>query len=886
MDPRDSGPNPSSHLLGSPPGDLLLRLIPPDGQPKVIRTAAVKCTVGSAPSCTIRLPRAGVEPVHCVILRGNRQTLVRCWSEQTRLNGQRFTEAPLVLGDRLGVGPIELEVVSDNTSQSTPLASVRLARAPTPGDAELDGAHLELARRALDLQEKARQLELSHESLRQQREVWFQTQSSLESETAARIEQMNDKMDHLQQRSLEQQARYDRLTQQLAEAIQARDAAIGERAHAREPHKAHPPQQKKLSLRQLAQPSAALDQPVRGEPQRRVRRRLSQQFEPGKAETLPHRKSAKPPPEQSKRELITKCQQLTRRVQPLEAICHDHETPMRSRSNKSKGAAAPAKSAPEKTDATELQRRMRDRLTQQFEPANAPTQTAPEQVESPRQARKKRRGRRDKMARPESQPVAETSSQPEPLTTQSQPQPSAPSPSADESRQDFERLHQELEAQRAVLESHQKAWEQERREIEMQLTKQSQQLCREHESVRQEQKTLRQEQETLRQEQETLRQEQATLRQDQKTFQQAQETLQQEQGTFRKDRETFRHEQKTFGQLQEAFRRERKAFEQETEWRAEQKAQQVERVAEERCASEEERSGGERRLDQLVTSLTSQPDDVSPYEQQNPVQTPKKDAPVSVMDLLAKRQDMAEVRSPESDHHASPTKRNIDVRSSASEDRDEDEHDASVQEYLNNLLQRSGGQIIPTPTVSHKSKLPSELAEEKSLPQLSQTPEEPPSTDREPVAPEEYRPRSAPPELASDFAAMRALANQMARGAIDRSRQSRWLQAVIFKVMIAGGALVATILFGRLSERLFSLEFLTAGGAAVVAILFALEALVLGNQIRVVSRRTKMQKADRANPRAGYQLDRGSDEHDHVDGNPQWASLWEARQRKAGGGTD
>ncbi len=947
MDPRDSGLIPSSHLLGSPQGELLLRMIHPDGEPKLIRTAAVKCTVGSAPGCTIRLPRAGVEPVHCVILRGGRQTLVRRWSEGTRLNGHRFTEAPLVLGDRLGVGPIELEVVSDKTPQTTPLARVKHPSAPRPGNAELEDAQIELARRALDLQEKARQLELSRECLRQQRELWYQTQSSLESKTATRIEQMNDEIRHFQQRSVEQQASYDRLTQQLAEANQARDAAIGELDRAGERHKTHRPQQKKLSLRKLTQPDAAPDQSVQDELQQRVRerltalydpenvtvrtghtshptrrgpiqvqrqatrrksarpepeaqaesqdheaprppsdgdvprqspqvhriggqtqraqlhervrRRLTEQFEPGKAEILPCRQSAKPPPVQTKRGLVKRCQQLTRRVQQLEAICQDYEAPMRSQSNKSKGCSTPAKSAPEKTDAAELQRRMRDRLTQQFEPEKTPLQTSGDQVEPQPQGQTKRRGRRHKKAKPESRPLVEASYPPETRAAEATVKPSAPSPIAQPSQQDYQRLREELDAQRAALQSQQQAWEQERRQIEVQLAEQSQPLRQEHESLRQEQKSLQQEQDSFRLKQESLRQKHDSLRQEQESFRQEQESL----------------------------RRERKAWEAEVERRAEPQAQPVERLAEERRRSEEQRSGGERRLDQLMKSLTSQPADAAPHEQQNPVQTPKKDAPVSVIDLLAKRQDTAEARAPEPDHDTSPTKRNIDVRPSRSEDADGDEHDATVQEYLNNLLQRSGGQIIPTATTSHKPKPPSEPAEKKPLPQPSQTSAEALPADAEPAAPEEYRPRSAPPELASNYAAMRALANQMARTAIDQSRQSRWLQAVIFKAMIAGGALVATVLFGRLSERLFSLEFLTAGGAAIVGILFALEALVLSNQIRIVSRRTKMGKGDRANPRAGNQFDPDSDSDDPGHPNPEWASLWKARQRKAdGGGTN
>ncbi len=50
--------------------------------------------------------------LHCLILRGARGLVARCWTPDARLNGQRFTDARLVAGDRLTLGPIELEVLA------------------------------------------------------------------------------------------------------------------------------------------------------------------------------------------------------------------------------------------------------------------------------------------------------------------------------------------------------------------------------------------------------------------------------------------------------------------------------------------------------------------------------------------------------------------------------------------------------------------------------------------------------------------------------------------------------------------------------------------------------------------------------------------------------
>ena len=93
-------------------GDLVLRISgsPHDGQ--IVRLRSPKCTIGSGRHCTLRLRADGVAAVHCLILRSRTAAVVRCWSADTRLNHQPFTDAALSPGDRLSIGPIELEVLS------------------------------------------------------------------------------------------------------------------------------------------------------------------------------------------------------------------------------------------------------------------------------------------------------------------------------------------------------------------------------------------------------------------------------------------------------------------------------------------------------------------------------------------------------------------------------------------------------------------------------------------------------------------------------------------------------------------------------------------------------------------------------------------------------
>jgi hypothetical protein len=100
-------------LQGAATSELCLRIVGTARDGQIVRIASPKCTIGSAKGCSLRLRAAGVRPVHCLVLRGSRGAVARAWAPNTRLNGHIFTDAPLVGGDRLKIGPIELEVVSE-----------------------------------------------------------------------------------------------------------------------------------------------------------------------------------------------------------------------------------------------------------------------------------------------------------------------------------------------------------------------------------------------------------------------------------------------------------------------------------------------------------------------------------------------------------------------------------------------------------------------------------------------------------------------------------------------------------------------------------------------------------------------------------------------------
>ena len=83
----------------------------PDGE--LLELPVGKTMVGSSPRCNLRLQQPGIQPVHCLIVRGDDGLSVRRWATDTQLNGLAFDEAPLRSGDCLALGGVELELVQE-----------------------------------------------------------------------------------------------------------------------------------------------------------------------------------------------------------------------------------------------------------------------------------------------------------------------------------------------------------------------------------------------------------------------------------------------------------------------------------------------------------------------------------------------------------------------------------------------------------------------------------------------------------------------------------------------------------------------------------------------------------------------------------------------------
>jgi hypothetical protein len=220
-------------LLGSSPGDLVLRLSNGPHAGRIVRLSSAKCSIGSAADCTLRLRGAGLDPVHCVILRGSRQTVVRRWSDDTRLNDRRFDDMPLQHGDRLTLGSLEMQVMSvsgevRDLAQSARRVDLELSAATSRLERlteRLDLANRQGRRRLRAVMARLRKYQLRLNEVESRRSRLVQEQEDLNAERA-RLRSAQDDVER-RRGELEQEVR------RLAEsegAATARRAELEKRA--------------------------------------------------------------------------------------------------------------------------------------------------------------------------------------------------------------------------------------------------------------------------------------------------------------------------------------------------------------------------------------------------------------------------------------------------------------------------------------------------------------------------------------------------------------------------------------------------------------------------------------------------------------------------------
>ncbi|MBN2216797.1 MAG: hypothetical protein JW719_05440 [Pirellulales bacterium] len=180
-------------------GPLVLRMSGHEWPERVIRLESPKCTIGSDRGCTLQLEVPGIHPVQCLIIRGRRRTVVRRWSPNTLLNGSAFVDAELRQGDRLEIGPIEMEVLEANPLPELPQPPNSQNTQNTPANRnitrQLNLARREGRRRAKDLLAELRgarneikqlrgQLDEQHQQIESRRAVLDERQRQVERQEA------------------------------------------------------------------------------------------------------------------------------------------------------------------------------------------------------------------------------------------------------------------------------------------------------------------------------------------------------------------------------------------------------------------------------------------------------------------------------------------------------------------------------------------------------------------------------------------------------------------------------------------------------------------------------------------------------------------------------
>jgi hypothetical protein len=169
--------------------------------------------------------------LHCLILRGARGTVARCWSGGTRLNGERFADARLSAGDRLAIGPIELEVITAAEADALrhEAADDKSPTVPTPEQGPADEQALHATRqRARRLIATIRDLRTEIEQLRHQPQAPATVEvPTLEASVDSRLEAFQRGCRQWEQSRSAREAELDARAHGLEADLQDLEAARG-----------------------------------------------------------------------------------------------------------------------------------------------------------------------------------------------------------------------------------------------------------------------------------------------------------------------------------------------------------------------------------------------------------------------------------------------------------------------------------------------------------------------------------------------------------------------------------------------------------------------------------------------------------------------------------
>jgi len=206
---------------------------------------------------------------------------------------------------------------------------------------------------------------------------------------------------------------------------------------------------------------------------------------------------------------------------------------------------------------------------------------------------------------------------------------------------------------------------------------------------------------------------------------------------------------------------------------------------------------------------------------------PVDEAPIDTASILAKFGHSMDM-SDEDDEPVTPVTPPVSIPTPEPETAFSESEDDSIQDYMNQLMQRVG---TPAETPAQPKPEPSKAVEKAAEKRVPETVEAPPAQEVGPLNPSEFVPRAVAPEASSSLQALRAVANTSARSAIDVHQRRNYDQysMVCWFISIVSGVVCFAMAF--LSETLFSLPTLIAtvcfgiaGVAAVKALAFSAKA--------------------------------------------------------------
>ncbi|MCC9605164.1 FHA domain-containing protein [Blastopirellula sp. JC732] len=149
-----------------------------------------------------------------------------------------------------------------------------------------------------------------------------------------------------------------------------------------------------------------------------------------------------------------------------------------------------------------------------------------------------------------------------------------------------------------------------------------------------------------------------------------------------------------------------------------------------------------------------------------------------------------------------------------------DEDEVSIEEYMSSLMNRVRGRDGSQSATQAKPESPKAPEPPKKV------------VDQTPFNPGEFVPSRKAPEQTSDLRALRDLANQSARSAIDVHTLKRWNNVYVTKLIVAIVAFVTAICLLVETRSFVSLQFLGASMGIIIAIFWSLQAVIVYNQLR------------------------------------------------------